>query len=245
MSIADNLARVRERIAAAAHRAGRSPDSVALMAVTKTFPPDVIRQAYDAGQRLFGENRVQEFGEKYEALCRGPVSLLKGQSGGGAASFHLIGHLQTNKANRAAEIFNGVDSVDSIRLGEKLNAAAQKLGKRLPVLIELNLGGEESKSGLAADSPELDRALQAAAGWPNLEIRGLMAIPPFTEDPESARPFFRVLRQMRDRIAAQNLPAARMDVLSMGMSHDFEVAIEEGSTCVRLGIAIFGARMKP
>jgi len=232
MSIAENLARVRERIAAAARRAGRSPDEIALMAVTKTFPAERIREACQAGQRLFGENRVQEFAAKFGTL------------GDLGAEFHMIGHLQSNKAAKALEVFSAVDSVNSLHLAERLNAAAAKAGKTVPILLELNLGGEESKSGLAPDSPALEELLQAAAGLENLAFRGLMTIPPFTEDPEWARPYFRRLRELRERIAAQCSPRVRMDVLSIGMSHDFEVAIEEGSTCVRLGTAIFGEREK-
>ncbi len=234
MSIADNLARVRDRIAAAARRAGRNPDEIRLMAVGKTFPAEIVREACDAGQRLFGENRVQEFAEKFPALRNLPD-----------AEWHMIGHLQSNKANRAAELFHAVDSLDSIALGHKLNAAAAKSGKILPVLLELNVGNEESKSGLRPDDPAVDELLDAASGWPNLEVQGLMAVPPWSEDAQKSRPFFRVLRQFRDRIAARNLPRVRMDVLSMGMSNDFEVAIEEGSTCVRVGTAIFGKRTKP
>ena len=231
MSIAENLNTVRERIAAAARRAGRSPDDIALMAVTKTFGPDAIRAAYGAGQRLFGENRVQEFAEKAPALR--DLS---------DASFHMIGHLQTNKAAKAIEIFSAVDSVDSLRLAEKLNAAAAGSGKRILVLMELNLGGEESKSGLNPVSLDFGALLESAARLDHLEFGGLMTVPPFTAAPEGARPYFRRLREIRDNIARRNLPAIRLDTLSMGMSHDFEVAIEEGSTCVRLGSAIFGAR---
>jgi pyridoxal phosphate enzyme (YggS family) len=231
MSTAENLARIRERIAAAARRADRSPDDIALMAVTKTFGPDAIRAAYDAGQRLFGENRVQEFAEKAPALHD-----LKD------AEFHMIGHLQTNKAAKAVEVFSAVDSVDSLRLAEKLNAAAATARKRLPVLIELNLGGEESKSGLNPVSLDFGALLESAARLDRLDFRGLMTVPPFTADPEGSRPFFRRLREIRDNIARRNLPAIRLDTLSMGMTHDFEVAIEEGSTCVRLGTAIFGER---
>ena len=234
MSIAANIHDVRERIAAAARRAGRNPEEVALMAVTKTFPPELIRQAYEAGQRVFGENRVQEFAGKFDALCD-----LSG------AEWHMIGHLQSNKARKAAEIFAAVDSVDSLALTEKLNAAAETAGKRMAVLVEVNIGGEAAKCGLAPDSPELERLLASAANLAALEFRGLMTVPPFTEDPQQARPYFRRLRQLRDQIAARRLPRIRMDVLSMGMSHDFEVAIEEGSTCVRLGTAIFGEREKP
>jgi PLP dependent protein len=231
LSIADNLAQVRQRIAEAVRRAGRRPDEIALMAVTKTFPPEIIRQAYAAGQRLFGENRVQEFAEKVPALANLP-----------GIEFHLIGHLQSNKAAKAAQIFAGIDSVDSLHLAEKLNVAAKNNAKRLPVLIEINVGGEDAKSGVAPDSPELEALLSAAPRLENLEFRGLMSIPPFTEDPEAGRPYFRTLRQLRDHIAARGLPAVSMHVLSMGMSHDFEIAIEEGSTCVRVGTAIFGSR---
>jgi pyridoxal phosphate enzyme (YggS family) len=230
-SIAENLARVRERIAAAAHRAARLPDDIALMAVSKTFGPDAIRAAYDAGQRLFGENRVQEFAGKAPSL-RDLAD----------ADFHMIGHLQTNKAAKAAEVFSAVDSVDSLRLAEKLNAAAAGSRKRLPVLIELNLGGEESKSGLNPVSQDFGALLESAARLDHLEFRGLMTVPPFTADPEGSRLFFRRLREIRDNIARRNLPAIRLDTLSMGMSHDFEVAIEEGTACVRLGTAIFGER---
>jgi len=231
MGIADNLACVRQRISDAAHRAGRRPEDVALMAVTKTFPPEIIREAYEAGQRLFGENRVQEFAEKSRLLADLP-----------GIKFHLIGHLQSNKAAKAAQIFAGIDSVDSLHLAEKLDAAARSSGKRLPVLIEINVGGEAAKTGVAPDSPELESLLAAAPRLEYLEFRGLMSIPPFTEDPGAARPYFRQLRQLRDQIAGRMLPLVRMDFLSMGMSHDFEVAIEEGSTCVRIGTAIFGAR---
>jgi pyridoxal phosphate enzyme (YggS family) len=233
MSIAGNLTAIRERIAAAARRAGRPPDEVALMAVTKTFPPEVIGEAYDAGQRLFGENRVQEFAAKHAAL-RGLAD----------ARWHMVGHLQSNKANKAAEIFHAVDSVDSVHLAERLNAAAQRLGRHLEVLVELNLGGEAQKSGVAPESPEFNTLLDAAARLEHLEFRGLMTIPPFTEDPQGTRPHFRRLREIRDHTARRNLARVGLDVLSMGMSHDFEVAIEEGSTCVRLGTAIFGERPK-
>jgi len=232
-SVVKNLTAVRERIAAAARRAGRRPEVIALMAVSKTFPPEVIREAYNAGQRLFGENRVQEFADKAGAL--------RDLAG---VEWHMIGHLQSNKAAKAAELFSAVDSVDSLRLAEKLNAAAQKLNKRLPVLIEINVGGEAAKSGTAPDSPELEQLLAAAPSLEALQIRGLMTIPPFTEDPQQSRRYFRSLRELRDQIAARRLPGISLDVLSMGMSHDFEVAIEEGSTCVRVGTAIFGERAK-
>jgi pyridoxal phosphate enzyme (YggS family) len=234
MTIVSNLAEIRERIAHAATRAGRNPNDIALMAVSKTFPPESIIDAYHAGQRLFGENRVQEFADKFPQL-----------SGVKDAEFHMIGHLQSNKASKAAEIFHAVDSIDSAKLAQRLNEAAAKLGKTLDVLIEINVGGEEAKSGLAPDSSEINAILSQAPEWTNLRIRGLMTVPPFTEDPEGARPYFRKLRELRDRLATRNLPSVTLDILSMGMSHDFEVAIEEGSTCVRIGTAIFGTRTNP
>ena len=231
MSIPENIAAVRDRIAETARRRGRRPEDIALMAVTKTHPPERIREAHTAGLRLFGENRVQEFAGKAAALAD-----LAG------AEWHMIGHLQTNKAGKAAELFGAVDSVDSVKLAEKLDAAARSMGKKLRVLIEVNVGGEAAKSGVAPDSRELEELLLAAPRFEALEFRGLMTVPPFTDDPEGARPYFRKLRELRDAIAARRLPAVGLDVLSMGMSHDFEVAIEEGSTCVRVGTAIFGER---
>ena len=217
----------------AARRAGRSVDQISLMAVTKTHAPERIREAYKAGLQLFGENRVQEFAAKAVAL-----SDLRD------AEWHMIGHLQTNKAGKAVELFAGVDSVDSVKLAEKLDTAARSLGKKIRVLIEINVGGEEAKSGVAPGSRELDELLQAAPRFEALEFRGLMTVPPLTEDPEGARPYFRKLRELRSTIAARKLQALSMDELSIGMSHDFEVAIEEGSTCVRVGTAIFGERAK-
>ncbi|MGA3315791.1 MAG: YggS family pyridoxal phosphate-dependent enzyme [Candidatus Korobacteraceae bacterium] len=234
MAIASNLSAIHDRIARAAQRAGRNASDIALMAVSKTQPATKIIEAYEAGQRLVGENRVQEFSEKIGALA----SLRD-------AEFHMIGHLQSNKAPKAAELFHAIDSLDSAKLAERLNAAAEKLGKTLDVLIEINVGGEAAKSGIAPDSSELERILTGAPTWKHLRIRGLMTVPPFTEDPEGARSYFRQLRELRDRLAGRDLPSINLDVLSMGMSHDFEVAIEEGSTCVRVGTAIFGTRSKP
>jgi len=233
MSISENLAVVRERMDHAAPRAGRQPEKILLMAVSKTQPPESIREAYNAGQRLFGENRVQEFAAKADALRDLH-----------AAEWHMIGHLQTNKAVRTAELFRAIDSVDSLKLAEKLDAAARKLGRKLDVLIEINVGSEEAKSGAAPNSRELQDLLLAAPRLEALMFRGLMTVPPFTDDPQGARPYFRKLRELRDTIAARKMPAIAMDELSMGMSHDFEVAIEEGSTCVRVGTAIFGTRSK-
>ncbi len=215
----------------AARRAGRDPEEITLMAVTKTHPASRIWEAYDAGLRLFGENRVQEFAGKAADLI--------GLTG---AQWHMIGHLQTNKAAKAAELFGAVDSVDSVKLAEKLDASARKLGKKIDVLIEVNIGGEAAKSGVAADSQELETLLVSALRFEALRFAGLMTVPPHTEDPAGARPFFRQLRELRDAIARRKLPGVGMETLSMGMSHDFEVAIEEGSTCVRVGTAIFGER---
>ena len=201
------------------------------MAVSKTFSVERIREAYAAGLRVFGENRVQEFIAKASAL----PDLEE-------AEWHMIGHLQSNKAAAAAEVFTAVDSLDSLRLAEKLNASAEKLGRKLAVLIEINVGGETAKSGLLPNSGDLEALMIAAPRLQHLEFRGLMTIPPFTEDAREARPYFRQLRAVREQIAARRLPAVRTDVLSMGMSHDFEIAIEEGSTCVRVGTAIFGQR---
>jgi PLP dependent protein len=232
MSISENVAKVREQIADAARRAGRNPEEIALMAVTKTHSPERIREAHAAGLRLFGENKVQEFAGK-----AAPLADLTD------AEWHMIGHLQTNKAGKAAELFRAVDSVDSVRLAEKLNAAARNVGKKLSVLIEINIGGEVAKSGVTADSPELEALLQAAARLDALEFHGLMTVPPFTDDPEGSRPYFSKLRELRDAIESRKFPAVGMHVLSMGMSHDFPIAIEEGSTSVRIGTAIFGERL--
>jgi PLP dependent protein len=233
VSVFDNITEIRKRIESAAQRAGRDPASVRLMAVTKTHPPEKIREAYEAGLRLFGENRVQEFSEKAGALRD-----LKN------AEWHMIGHLQSNKASKAAELFSAVESVDSLRLAQKLDSTAGQLGKRLAVLIEINVGGEEAKSGVAPDSNDLKLILLGAVELKNLQFAGLMTVPPFTEDPQQVRPFFRELRELRDQIAMRGLKGIGTDVLSMGMSHDFEVAIEEGSTCVRVGTAIFGERSR-
>lgn len=233
MTISENIAAVREQISQAAQRTGRGADGVALMAVTKTLSPERIREAYNAGLRLFGENRVQEFAGKAGALTD-----LAG------AQWHMIGHLQTNKTSKAVELFGAVDSVDSLKLAEKLDAAARALGKKLSVLIEVNVGGEEAKSGIRPDSADLEELLLAAQRLQALEFRGLMTVPPYTEDPEGARPYFRRLRELRVAIAGAKIAAVSLDTLSMGMSHDFAVAIEEGSTCVRVGTAIFGERTK-
>ncbi|MGE5111037.1 MAG: YggS family pyridoxal phosphate-dependent enzyme [Acidobacteriaceae bacterium] len=235
--ISENISAVRERIEAAARRKSRNPSSIALMAVCKTKSAEEVRAAYDAGQRLFGENRIQEFQGKVEALA----SLRSGPDEG-AARFHLIGHLQSNKTTPAAELFDAVDSADSLHVLERLNAAALKLNKIIPVLLEINIGGEEQKAGLPADQSRLNQILLEAPRLEAIRIQGLMTVPPYTEDPDAARQYFRKLRELRDQIASRKLTGVSMDELSMGMSHDFEVAVEEDSTCVRVGTAIFGAR---
>lgn len=236
MSIAENVSRILERIHAAAARAGRDANEITLMAVSKTFPAAAIREAHETGLRIFGENRVQEFATK-----AADARALQG------TSFHLIGHLQSNKAAKTVELFDAVDSVDSLRLAAKLDSAAREAGKTLDVLLEINIGNEAAKSGLPPDinNSEFQQLLTEAANFSNVKIRGLMCIPPHTDDPNGARPYLRKMRELREAIAALKLPNIEMTTLSMGMSHDFEVAIEEGSTCVRLGTAIFGERPKP
>jgi len=232
MSIADNLALVRDQIESAARRAGRDPDKIELMAVTKTVPVERLRAAYSAGIHLFGENRVQEFDMKTSAVR--DLSHVR---------WHMIGHLQTNKAARAAELFDAIESVDSLRLAQKLNTVAAQLAKKLPVLIEINIGSEDVKSGVAADSEELEQLLKFAPSLPHLDFGGLMTVPPYSEDPEPSRPFFRKMRELAENIQRRRLPGISMNVLSMGMSHDFEIAIEEGATRVRVGTALFGERI--
>jgi PLP dependent protein len=236
----DNIARVQERIAGACHRAGRRPEDVRLVAVSKTVAPELIREAYDCGLRDFGENRVQEAASKQGVLRDLDIT------------WHLIGHLQTNKARAARQLFHWVHSVDSARVAEKLGrSAVEESGEsglpsgsgaadRLTVLIEVNLGGEDAKSGVAEDGA-LELA-QSVAAFDGLALRGLMLVPPYFEDPERSRPFFSRLRELAKMIDSARLPGVRVNELSMGMSHDFEVAIEEGATLVRVGTAIFGAR---
>lgn len=233
MSIAQNIAAVQGRILAAARSARRDAQGIEFMAVTKTVDVERICEAYRAGIRLFGENRVQEFESK-----SAPLRDLDG------AQWHMIGHLQSNKAARAAQLFASVESVDSLRLANRLNDAARNDDQRLPVLIEINIGGEQAKSGVAPDSEELESLLRAASELPNLAFQGLMTVPPYADDPERSRPFFRKIRELANEIRARKLPEVEMTVLSMGMSHDFEVAIEEGSTRVRVGTAIFGERTR-
>jgi pyridoxal phosphate enzyme (YggS family) len=228
MSIKENVAQVQEQIAAACRRSGRRQEDVKLVAISKTFPAESIRAAYEAGLRDFGENRVQEAHAKRPALSDLSIT------------WHLVGHLQTNKAKAARELFHWVHSVDSFRLAQKLEQAAIAGSGRLPVLLEVNLGGEESKSGVG--EPEIVQLAEEVSQLGTLEVRGLMVIPPFLDDPELVRPYFRRLRKLAQEIASKNIVNVSMQELSMGMSHDFEVAIEEGATLVRVGTAIFGVR---
>jgi PLP dependent protein len=225
----ENLDRIEAQIAAACREAGRPRGEVALMAVSKMHPASAIVAAEGLGVRLFGENRVQEFQEKSALLS------LAG------AEFHLIGHLQSNKAARAAELFGSVDTLDSISLAERLDQAATRLGRRLRVLIEIKLSPEATKAGLEPESDELAGLLERLPDLPGLELRGLMMVPPFLEDLAAVRPYFKSLRVLRDRLAAAH-PRLSFAELSMGMSHDFPVAIGEGATQVRIGTALFGAR---
>jgi PLP dependent protein len=227
MSIAENLAHLHEQIAEACRRANRSENDIALMAVSKVHPVEVILEAYAAGQRLFGENRVQEFQEKSPHLA----TLTD-------AEFHLIGPLQSNKTTRAAELFHSIDAVDSLKIAQRLNTAAAALGKKLPILVEVKLSHEESKHGLAPE--ELPSLLAEMDRLESIAAVGLMTVPPWSEDAEVARPYFRELRRLRDESVVK-FPGVTQ--LSMGMSNDFTVAIEEGSTCVRVGTALFGRRI--
>jgi pyridoxal phosphate enzyme (YggS family) len=228
----ENLVRIEAQIAAACREAGRPRGEVALMAVSKMHPASAILAAEALGVRLFGENRVQEFQEKSAQLS------LPG------AEFHLIGHLQSNKAARAAELFAAVDTLDSVSLAERLNQAATRLGRRLAVMIEIKLSPEATKAGLEPESAELRLLLERLPGLAGLEFRGLMTVPPFLEDLSAVRPYFSRLRNLRDQLARAH-PRLSFAELSMGMSHDFPVAIAEGATQVRIGTALFGPRAYP
>jgi pyridoxal phosphate enzyme (YggS family) len=234
--LGENIERLEQAIADACRSAGRARDDVELMAVSKTYPAETIAEASALGLTLFGENRVQEFASK--ALRA--AELLK-SAAADSVRVHLIGHLQSNKAAKAAEIFDGVDSLDSVRLARRLDEAAGKLGKRLPVLVEVKLSPEETKEGLEPESREAAELLEALAGLANLEMRGLMTIAPWGVEEDVTRACFRSLREWRDRWAA-HYPRLKFDVLSMGMSGDFPLAIREGATRIRVGTAIFGKR---
>lgn len=232
-ALAENLERLEEAIDQACRAAGRGRSDVELMAVSKTYPAETIAEAAGLGLRLFGENRVQEFGGKAAAL--------EGLRRDGGVRVHLIGHLQSNKAARAVELFDAIDSVDSLKLAERLNEAAGKLGKRLPVLLEVKLSPEETKAGLEPTSDDAARLLERLPDLEFLETRGLMTIAPWGVAEDVTRACFRSLREWRDRWAAA-YPRLKLDVLSMGMSGDFALAIAEGATRIRVGTALFGKR---
>ncbi len=227
MSIADNLKTVNDRIAAAARRAGRDPSSVKLVVVTKTVDEARIREAVQAGALILGENRVQEARDKIEHLAR-------------LARWDLIGRLQANKAKYAVRLFDCIHSVDSLELAREIDRQAAKLGKKQDVLIEVSIAGEEAKAGVGIG--EAAALLEQAGGLQHLSIKGLMTIPPFLDDPEQVRPYFRGLRELARDAAKENIPGVALQELSMGMSGDYEVAVEEGATLVRVGTAIFGDR---
>jgi PLP dependent protein len=225
--LAANLAHVRSRIAEAARRAGRSPDEITLIAVSKTKPLDLVKIAYNLGVTDFGENRVQEAQLKIDAFK--PAGL----------RWHMIGHVQTNKASKVVAAFDSIQSVDSLHLAQELNQQAQRQGKRLVVLLEINIAGEVSKTGVSlATAGELARQI---VNLPALDVQGLMTVAPLMEDPEKVRPVFRALRELGERLQT-DLPQASWKQLSMGMTDDYPVAIEEGATIVRIGRAIFGER---
>lgn len=221
---------IRQRIAAACARVGRDKAEVALMAVSKTVVAERVQEAVAAGLTLFGENRVQEAETKIAQLTATSSPL----------EWHLIGHLQSNKARKAVTLFDAVQSVDNESLATRLHRMAEEEGKRLPVFIELQLGGEASKSGVVPN--EAFALIEKVSQFAALELKGLMTVPPFLANPEDVRPFFRQLRELRDEAQRLGLAAASCTQLSMGMSHDFEVAIEEGATLVRIGTALFGTR---
>jgi len=221
-AISDNLAKINQRVAAAAGRAGRDPGGIKLVAVSKTHPPQAVLDAMAAGQLVFGENKVQEAESKINEVGRDPVM------------WHLIGHLQSNKARKAVQLFDVIQSLDSVELAERLERICIEEGRgELPVLAQVDLAGEAAKSGIP--EPELPVLVEYLRSCERLKFIGLMILPPFFDDPESTRPFFKRLRTIRDDVLAGG-------ELSMGMSNDFEVAIEEGATIVRVGTAIFGER---
>jgi pyridoxal phosphate enzyme (YggS family) len=228
MPIAENLKQVRDRIAAATKRVGRDPSLIKLVTVTKTIDPERIRDAVAAGAVILGENRVQEAKDKIEQL-------------GSIASWHLIGHLQTNKAKYAVKLFDLIHSIDTIELAREIDRQAAKIGKVQNVLIEVSIAGEEAKAGVALEGTA--DLVKEAAKLEHISISGLMTMPPFLEDPEAVRPYFRKLRELATSITNKGIPNVSMQELSMGMSGDFEVAVEEGSTMVRVGTAIFGERI--
>ena len=228
MDIATRFEQIRQRVREACARAGRSPDSVGLLAVSKTHPPESIRAAADCGQILFGENKVQEAKAKIP-LCPGKLR------------WHLIGHLQSNKVREAVDLFQMIQGVDSLRLAQEIDKRCEQAGKRMPVLLEVNVAGESSKFGYGPE--QLLAELPALNALPRIEIHGLMTLPPYSTAPERTRPYFQQLRQLKSR--CEKILGAPLPELSMGMSGDFEIAIEEGATIIRVGTALFGPRVSP
>lgn len=235
----ENIKSIYRRMAHAAMRTGRGPDEVKLIAVSKNVSADLLKKAIEAGLRDFGENRVQEFREKRQLLSQEIRFKSPETHCGYSVCWHLIGHLQKNKAKDAVALFDVIQSVDSAELAGLINILAEKAGKIQRIFIQVKLSHEVSKHGILKE--DIMHILNVLEGMQNLRIEGLMTIPPFFEDPEKARPFFRELREIRDRAGAMGFKIAE---LSMGMSHDFEIAIEEGATMVRVGTAIFGERKK-
>ncbi len=227
-SIAENVAIIRNKMRSACLRVGRDPEDVRLVGVTKTVPPERVREGVDAGLTILGENYIQEAQGKVEALA------------GIHVSWHFIGHLQSNKAKIAARLFDCVHTIDSEKLARELDKQADKAGRRISVLLEVELGGENSKSGVEPET--LVSLYRAASKLESLDVKGIMALPPFLDDPEEVRPYFRRLRELLDQLRDASSRPEDLTELSMGMSNDFEVAIEEGSTLVRVGTALFGSR---
>jgi pyridoxal phosphate enzyme (YggS family) len=225
--IISNINAIKQKIVAAAQRAGRDPLSIKLMAVTKTVPPERILKAIEAGLTMLGENYVQEAKDKIAAI-------------GDHAQWHMIGHLQTNKAKYAVKLFDCVHSVDRLELAQELDKRAGQIKRKLNVLIEVNVSKEESKSG--TEKTQALELVRQVAHFPNLAVRGLMTMAPYSDNPENSRPYFKALRDLRDDINRANIAGISMEELSMGMTDDFEVAIEEGATIIRIGRAIFGKR---
>jgi pyridoxal phosphate enzyme (YggS family) len=228
MTIAARLSEIRQRLDAAARSAGRDPSSVRLVAVSKTFPFEAVREAWRAGHRDFGENRVQEALQKINASADLEIR------------WHLLGHLQTNKARKAASAFATIQSVDSVELLDKLDRSASEAGASPEILVQVDLAREATKFGAPPD--EVKRILDAAVRCAAARVTGLMTLPPVPDSPEDARPWFRQLRELRDGWLAEGVPSHMLRELSMGMSQDFEVGVEEGATIVRVGTAIFGSR---
>ena len=228
--IAENVGRIQERMGAAARRAGRNPEDIRLVAVSKTVEEDRVLQAIRAGVKILGENYVQEAKKKIQNV-------------GHQVGWHLIGHLQTNKARIAVRLFDMIHSVDNLDLAKELSRAAEQQGKILSILLQINLSEEATKFG--ASEKEMFRMAETISKMPALTVVGLMTLPPYFENPEDARPYFIQLRRLGERLRQENIPRLAMKELSMGMSNDFEAAIEEGATLVRVGTAIFGPRELP